>query len=267
MGSSTHGKPLMATAKKPVPAKQRKAVKKPVPARKPAKKQVIAQKAGKTKARTSVKVVPSASTPAPKAVRQGASRVDGLLPKQAAFIAEYLIDGNATQAAIRAGYSAKTAHVIGQENLKKPAIASLLSQKQSVIAARQDERLEAMELTEERIMRETARLAFFDPRKMFASDGRPLAITELDDDTAACIVGLDVLEEFSGTGKDRVLIGQVKKYKIGDKNSALERAAKILGMFKKDNEQPLAGLAGSLTMTDTERAVRMAALMAKAQGR
>jgi len=257
----------MATAKKPVPAKQRKAVKKPVLASKPAKKQAVAQKTGKTKARTSAKAAPSASVAASKAGRQGASRVDGLLPKQAAFIAEYLIDGNATQAAIRAGYSAKTAHVIGQENLKKPAIASLLSQKQSVIAARQDERLEAMELTEERVMRETARLAFFDPRKMFAADGRPLAINELDSDTAACIVGLDVLEEYSGTGKDRILIGQVKKYKIADKNSALERAAKILGMFKKDNEQPLAGLAKSMALSDTERAVRMAALMAKAQGR
>lgn len=194
-------------------------------------------------------------------------RIDGLLPKQASFVAEYLIDGNATQAAIRAGYSPKTAHVIGQENLRKPAIASLLSQKQSVIAARQDERLEAMELTEERVMRETARLAFFDPRKMFAEDGRPLNITELDPDTAACIVGLDVLEEYTGSGQDRVLIGHVKKYKIADKNSALERAAKILGMFKKDNEQPLAGLAKSMAMTDTERAVRLSALMAKVQGR
>lgn len=174
--------------------------------------------------------------PAVKRVR-AASRVDGLLPKQAAFVAEYLIDGNATQAAIRAGYSQKTAHAIGQENLKKPAIASLLSQKQSVIAARQDERLAAMELTEERVARETARLSFFDPRKMFHPDGRPKSITELDDDTAACISGLEVLEEYEGTGKDRVLIGHVKKYKIADKNSALDKAAKILGMYEKDNEQ------------------------------
>lgn len=177
---------------------------------------------------------------------QGASRINGLLPKQAAFVAEYLLSGNATQAAIHAGYSPKTAYKIGAENLKKPQISSLLSQKQSVIAAKQDERLEAMELTEERVMRETARIAFFDPRKMFAADGRPLAITELDADTAACIVGLDVLEEYSGSGRDRVLIGQVKKYKIADKNSALERAAKILGMFKKDNEQPGAGMANAI---------------------
>jgi phage terminase small subunit len=164
-------------------------------------------------------------------------RVNGLLPKQAKFVDEYLLCANATQAALAAGYSSKTARVIGQENLLKPAIASILEQKQVVIAKRQDERLEAMELTEARVARETARIAFFDPRKLFDAEGNPKAITELDDDTAAAIGGLDVLEEWEGTGKERRLVGYVKKYKIADKNSALERAAKILAMFGKDNAQ------------------------------
>lgn len=163
--------------------------------------------------------------------------MDGLLPKQAKFVAEYLISGNATQAALAAGYSPKTAHVIGQENLKKPVIASLLQVKNTEIAARQDERLAAMELTKERVQREIARIAFFDARKMFDKDGNPLAITELDDDTAACIVGLDVLEEWEGVGENRVLVGHVKKYKIANKNVALDQASKILGMYEKDNEQ------------------------------
>lgn len=181
---------------------------------------------------------PSKTTPAaPKKVRSTGARVDGLLPKQAKFVAEYLISGNATQAALAAGYSPKTAHVIGQENLKKPVIASLLQAKNTEIAARQDERLAAMELTKERVQREIARIAFFDARKMFAQDGTPLAITELDDDTASCIVGLDVLEEWQGTGENRVLVGHVKKYKIANKNVALDQASKILGMYEKDNEQ------------------------------
>jgi len=191
-------------------------------------------------------------TPKPKTAPKGASgvgasssRVNGLLPKQAAFVAEYLISGNATQAALAAGYSPKTAYQSGAENLKKPQIAALLSQKQSIIAARQDERLAAMELTKERVAREIARISFFDPRKMFAADGRPLAITELDDDTAASIIGLDVLEQYEGSGDDRRLVGLIKKYKIADKNSALDKAAKILGMYGIDNEQrtnPLATL-------------------------
>lgn len=49
-----------------------------------------------------------------------------LTPKQDMFVREYLIDLNATQAAIRAGYSAKTAGAIGEENLKKPEIAAAI---------------------------------------------------------------------------------------------------------------------------------------------
>lgn len=173
-------------------------------------------------------------------------RIDGLLPKQAAFVTEYLLCGNATKAALAAGYSPKTAHVIGAENLKKPAIAAVLGQKTMEIAARQDERLAAMELTIERVRRETARIAFFDPRKMFAPDGRPLAITELDDDTAAVITGLDVLEEYEGSGQDRVLVGHVKKYKIADKNTALDRAAKILKMYDDPKDGPKDALASLL---------------------
>jgi phage terminase small subunit len=50
-----------------------------------------------------------------------------LTPKQRRFVAEYLVDLNATQAAIRAGYSERTAHSIGHENLSKPEIASALA--------------------------------------------------------------------------------------------------------------------------------------------
>jgi hypothetical protein len=56
----------------------------------------------------------------------------------------------------------------------------------------------------------------------------------MDDDTAAAICGIDVLQEFSGTGNARQLVGYVKKYKIADKNAALERAAKILTMYGKE---------------------------------
>ena len=52
------------------------------------------------------------------------TRKQALTKKQDLFCLEYLVDLNATQAAIRAGYSARTAHVIGQENLTKPAIAA-----------------------------------------------------------------------------------------------------------------------------------------------
>jgi phage terminase small subunit len=68
-----------------------------------------------------------------------------LTPKQQRFVQEYLIDLNATQAAIRAGYSPKTARSIGDENLTKPDIAA-------AIAAAQDERRERVELTQDMVV-------------------------------------------------------------------------------------------------------------------
>lgn len=52
-----------------------------------------------------------------------------LTPKQSAFVREYMIDLNATQAAIRAGYSEKTANRIGAENLSKPVIQEAIQQR------------------------------------------------------------------------------------------------------------------------------------------
>lgn len=57
-----------------------------------------------------------------------------MTPKQERFVAEYLIDLNATQAAIRAGYSAKTAAEMGYENLSKPQIAEAVAAAQAKLA-------------------------------------------------------------------------------------------------------------------------------------
>ena len=59
-----------------------------------------------------------------------------LTAKQQRFCDEYLIDLNATQAAIRAGYSEKTARVIGQENLTKPAIKEYIDERMAEMEAK-----------------------------------------------------------------------------------------------------------------------------------
>lgn len=56
-----------------------------------------------------------------------------LTPKQKAFADEYLISGNITEAAKKAGYSEKSARVIGQENLQKPAVLSYIAERQKQI--------------------------------------------------------------------------------------------------------------------------------------
>ena len=89
----------------------------------------------------------------------------------------------------------------------------------------------------ERVLLEASRIALFDPRKLFRDDGSPKPIYELDDDTAAALAGLDVVEEFEGSGEDRVFVGYTKKYKVADKNSAIEKLFKHHGLYERDNEQ------------------------------
>ncbi len=144
-----------------------------------------------------------------------------LSAKQELFVSWFAVDGNATQAAIRAGYSEKTAKAIGAENLAKPAIAE-------AIAEARAKRLERNEVTAERILGELARVAFFDPRKAFNPDGSMKPLDELDDDTAAAIAGLDLAEIRDSEGKP---IGVLKKIKIADKLVALDKLARHLGLF------------------------------------
>ena len=151
-----------------------------------------------------------------------------LTSKQERFVAEYLVDLNATQAAIRAGYSEKTAYAIGQQNLKKLEI-------QTAIQKAIKKRARRVEITQDRVLQEYARLAFYDPRKLFDEDGKPKDISSLDDDTAAALAGLDVMEEYEGTGENRQFIGYTKKYKLANKLGALDSVAKHLGMFESGN--------------------------------
>lgn len=83
------------------------------------------------------------------------------------------------------------------------------------------------------MLQEAARLAFFDILKLFDSQGNPLPISELDSDTAAAILGINVVT----IGNATVGVGQIRKYKLADKNSAIERLIKHMGLFSKDNEQ------------------------------
>lgn len=93
--------------------------------------------------------------------------------KQKRFCDEYLIDLNATQAAIRAGYSKKTAKQIGQENLTKPDIQEYIQkrmdEKESALIATQDEVLQYLtsvmrrEMTENVVVTITEKRSFYEP--------------------------------------------------------------------------------------------------------
>lgn len=150
-----------------------------------------------------------------------------LTAQQRLFIAEYLIDLNATQAAIRAGYSEKTARQIGAENLTKPVIAQAI---ETALAKRS----ERVEITADRVLQELGRLAFFDPRRMYADDGSPLPVDQLPDDVAACIGGIDIVIE--RTGEEAHEVSTVRKYKVNDKFGPLKLLGQHVGLFKRQLE-------------------------------
>ena len=86
-------------------------------------------------------------------------------------------------------------------------------------------------------MKEIARVAFFDPGKLFDDKGRLRPMADLDDDTAAGVESFEVIEEFQGTGEARRLIGLTKKITFRDKNAALDIAMRYLGLYEEDNKQ------------------------------
>jgi len=141
-----------------------------------------------------------------------------LTAKQQRFIEEYLVDLNATQAAIRAGYSEKSAYSVGQETLRKPEIAQ-------AIAEAQAERSERTQITQDMVVRELAKIGFSDMRK-FSRWGpggvRLLDSSELDDDSAACVA--EVSQTITEAG------GSIK-FKLHDKKGALELLGRHLAMF------------------------------------
>lgn len=152
-----------------------------------------------------------------------------LTAKQRRFVDEYLIDLNATQAAIRAGYSEHTARSVGSENLTKPDISA-------AIEAAMRERQVRTEITADRVLQELARIAFFDIRKLYREDGSMKSMHELDDEAAAVLAGVDVVEtldkDVDAEGNVRATPVHTKKAKIPDKVGALTLAMRHLGMLK-----------------------------------
>ena len=146
--------------------------------------------------------------------------------RQAAFVREYLVDLNATAAAIRAGYSEKTARAIGCENLTKPDIKASIQEEMT-------KRAQRTEITADKVLKEFAKLAFFDPRNLFDDKGNPKDITELDDDTAAALAGLDVVQEVD---PDSGTTSYTKRYKLASKQAALDSLGRHLGMFLDRSE-------------------------------
>lgn len=140
-----------------------------------------------------------------------------LTPKQQRFADEYLIDLNATQAAIRAGYSPKSAEQQGSALLRNPKV-------RAYIDARMAEHSRRTGVTQERIIRELARIAFLDPTQLVNMDTAELLDDAAADDRAA-IASVKV-KSMSG---DVEMIE--REIRFADKIKALELLGKRFGMW------------------------------------
>lgn len=151
-----------------------------------------------------------------------------LTGKQEKFCLEYLKDLNATQAAIRAGYSEKTATVIGAQNLTKVNIQEFINE------AREKDANNA-EIDRAMVLEAYRRLAFYDARKFYDADGNILSVPDLDEETAFALTGFDVMEEKGGTGKGtQEVLGYTKKIKMSNRKDALDSICKVLGFNSAD---------------------------------
>lgn len=141
-----------------------------------------------------------------------------LTEKQKRFIEEYLIDLNATQAAIRAGYSPKTAYSIGEENLKKPEVKVAIDKAMA-------ERSRRTGISQDRVLRELAKIAFVNPTDVIDMDEATIRGDANREDTAAIAsVRVKTIPTEAGNITER-------EVKICDKLKALELLGKHLGMF------------------------------------
>ena len=149
--------------------------------------------------------------------------------KQKRFCEEYLIDLNATQAALRAGYSPDTAKAIGCENLTKPDIRAHID----LVMA---ERSRRTGVNADRVIQELAKIAFVNATDVIDPKTATVKENALPEDTAA-IQSVKV-KTFGEDGLEREI-------KMADKLKALEMLGRHLGMFKDKLE-----LSGGL---DTEK--------------
>ena len=139
--------------------------------------------------------------------------------KQKRFVEEYLIDLNATQAAIRAGYSPHTAKDIGCENLAKPNISAAISLAMA-------ERSKRTGINQDRVLQELARIGFAKITDVVNPDTAKIRPDASEDDLA-CIQSIKIKPNEFGTERE------VKLY---DKKSALVDLGKHLGLFKDKME-------------------------------
>ncbi len=144
--------------------------------------------------------------------------------KQKQFAAEYIIDLNATQAAIRCGYSEKTAYSQGERLLRNVEVAKL-------IADLKAKRAEKTEITAEMVLRELAKIGFSNIQDFIKKGFEIDDIQELSREHAAAIESIKIKTTHGDHPSTEV------SFKLHSKQAALDMIGKHIGFFATDNKQ------------------------------
>ena len=168
-----------------------------------------------------------------------------LTEKQERFVEEYLVDLNATQAAIRAEYSSKTAYSMGQRLLKNVEV-------QAAIQQAKQKRSQRTEITQDMVLKELSKIAFANGTDFAKVVCREVPMTTVDEDgNLQTVTKRQQLVEIKDTEmvnpEKRAAISSIKEGKYGieissyDKVKALELLGKHLGMFDSRAPQKTEG--------------------------
>jgi phage terminase small subunit len=138
------------------------------------------------------------------------------------FVIEWIISGNASEAARKAGSRAKNIAQAGKQLLRKDDIRRAIREMQDEIAKK-------LEITAENVLRELARIGFSDLRNIFDDKGALKSIDKLDHDTVAAIAYIKVVTNMVGDE-----VQYTKEIRCWDKRGALESLAKHLGLPERE---------------------------------
>lgn len=176
-------------------------------------------------------------------------RPDGeLTERQRRFVEAYLLDPNARQAAIAAGYSAKTADVTGAQLVALPKIAAFLDEVRR-------KRLATVEISRERVLRELAALAFSNVDHYVVDEKG--AVTLAPDAPADAMRAVSSIKRRITTTEDGKTITRVE-IKLWDKALPLKLAGRHVGLFANKDDAAIRALAKNIVdgMLDEARARR-----------
>lgn len=191
------------------------------------------------------KAPPKFGKQAPKVSTNAGTSSLAVAQRRAVFIESYIANGgNATQAAIQAGFSPRSAHVQAHVLLKVPEVAEAIEKRRAELANR-------YKLTTDAVLAECARIVYSDPRRLFDEAGRLRAVKDLEPEVAATVASIEVKD---ARGDEPA----VTKVKLWDKNAAIDKAMRYLGLYEADNRQrgPFAGLVDRMSPAELEHVER-----------